>query len=313
MWQNSNVRRTGFTLIELLVVISIVALLVAILLPSLSKARQVAREVVCKGNMRQIGLMMAAYEVDHGVILPSTYTDPHQKPAKYGWAYATGKVYDTRNAVHSFYSLYEGEYLSRSLVIVNGYANPKLHEARLRASSPMLCPSGTRIARHGHSTVTSLDFETIMAMDSHAVWAMSRGPSWLSPWPVHQTYHNASHFFSYSINANFKTNIGGNPATADAYYMPLIEYKGSPSETLAWMEGGSQGGLSIGNMMLAYGNSKHHRYVRVPHLDRTNWMAMDMHVASMDSQPLEDAAAYAALSWHGPSQEIVANTLPFNF
>ena len=54
-------REGGFTLIELLVVIAIIALLVSILLPSLNRAKELARRAVCGGNLNSIGKAMYLY------------------------------------------------------------------------------------------------------------------------------------------------------------------------------------------------------------------------------------------------------------
>lgn len=65
--------RRGFTLVELLVVIAIIAILLAILMPVISRVRLAMRRPVCASNLRQIGVLLHAYANGNGGELPATY------------------------------------------------------------------------------------------------------------------------------------------------------------------------------------------------------------------------------------------------
>ncbi len=107
---DSRHNRKGFTLIELMVVVAIIALLIAILLPSLQAARQHAKAVVCSSNQHNIGLAMANYQYTSKGTYPSSYLYPDDEDGN--WSVTSQSESRAYGYLHWSHFLYESGQVS---------------------------------------------------------------------------------------------------------------------------------------------------------------------------------------------------------
>ena len=153
-------RKAGFTLIELLVVIAIIAILAALLLPTLKGARDQARRLSCLNNFKQIGLAVHVYADDFNGATPYCPVSPNNDPAVIYYGVVAGVTVTDYVGLGLFYCNTHPRYLP-NLALFHCPANPKdywIDAARINwlGSNMEYCwRIGTEDPPPTYSTVTS--------------------------------------------------------------------------------------------------------------------------------------------------------------
>ena len=151
-------RRTAFTLVELLIVIAVIVILIALLLPSLGKAREQARRTVCLSNLHQIAIALPIYAANYKDYIPIGHTDPEKQ-----WNYTLAEDTSGPERIVAFGRLYVAGLMTAPKAY---YCPSNSYEKQLFNSPLNLWPPGGTgaVTRMGYSTRTDNPLDSTLSL-----------------------------------------------------------------------------------------------------------------------------------------------------